>query len=58
MYDTSPEICVHGAVPGVGLMLINALLCLHTVISVVSTKCRENWSFAIIEILVPLDRLF
>ena len=29
MYDTSPEICVHGAVPGVGFMLINALLCLQ-----------------------------
>ena len=27
MYDTSP-VCVHGAVPGVGFMLINALLCL------------------------------
>ena len=28
MYDTSP-VCVHGAVPGVGFMLINALLSLH-----------------------------
>ena len=29
MYDTSPERCVPGAVPGVGFMLINALLCLQ-----------------------------
>ena len=25
MYDTSPERCVPGAVPGVGFMLINAV---------------------------------
>ena len=30
MYDTSPERCVPGAVPGVGFMLIDAVLCLQS----------------------------
>ena len=30
MYDTFPEICVHGAVPGVGFMLIDAVFCLQS----------------------------
>ena len=29
-YDTSPERCVPGAVPGVGFMLTDALLCLQS----------------------------
>ena len=29
MYDTSPERCVPGAVPGVRFMLISAVLCLQ-----------------------------
>ena len=30
MYDTSPERCVPGAVPGVGFMLIDAVLFLQS----------------------------
>ena len=30
MYDTSPERCVPGAGPGVGFMLIDAVLCLQS----------------------------
>ena len=30
MYDNPPERCVHGAVPGVGFMSINAVFCLQS----------------------------
>ena len=62
MYDTFPEICVPGAVPGVGFMLINALLCLQyqfedctfciTKFSKIAIVCHLTKNYQALQIIV------
>ena len=53
MYDTSPERCVPGAVPGVGFMLIDAVLCLQSQFED-CTFCIAEYS-NILLLCVPFD---